>query len=234
MKATLRGFNMAASKRTHYQILGVSSNVTSEEIKRAYRKLAKEQHPDAREGHHESEEKRAATEEMMAINEAYSTLMDEAKRAQYDVKIGITKTIFVKPVFSSLDEDQEREKFLRKVFYPARSAMVRVLGSYKKHLKDLSADPYDDELLESFQTYVDKIESTLRRGSDAFARNATPRSLEAAVHMMKNAIAQAADGLEELRYFCMNYDYNHLSMAENLFRISHDLSRQSLELTKGK
>jgi hypothetical protein len=52
--------------------------------------------------------------------------------------------------------------------------------------------------------------------------------------MMRNAIAQAADGLEELRYFCMNYDYNHLTMAETLFRISRDLTNQSLNLTKGK
>lgn len=234
MEAKLRGVTMSSRKRTHYQILGVASNVSSEEIKRAYRKLAKEQHPDAMDGHHESEEKRAATEEMMAINEAYATLMDEAKRAKYDIRIGVAKITFVKPVFTSLDEDQERERFLQKVFYPARTNMVRVLNSYKKHLKDLSADPYDDELLESFQKYVDKIESTLRTGADAFSSTATPRSLEAAVTMMRYAIAQAADGLEELRYFCGNYDYNHLSMAENLFKIAFDLSKQSLDLTKGK
>jgi molecular chaperone DnaJ len=223
---------MAARKRNHYQVLGVESHVSADEIKRAYRQLAKEQHPDGTvQG---TDEHLAATEEMMKINEAYATLMDEAKRRDYDQKIGVAKTIFIKPVFTSEDEDVAREKFLRKVFFPSRTAIVKVLNSYGKHLRELSADPYDDELHDNFQKYVDKIEVALRNGAQALAENETPRSLQAAVLMMKNAIAQAADGLEELRYFCMNYDYNHLTLAESLFRISHDLTKQSLDLTKGK
>lgn len=224
---------MSARKRTHYQILGVKADVSADEIKRAYRKLAKEQHPDATHGHVESDEKKAATEEMMRINEAYATLIDSVKRAEYDSKIGVKPMIFVQPVFTSMDEDREREKFLRKIFHPARSAIVKCLGSYKKELRALSADLYDDRLVEDFTNYVNKLEDALRNGADAFSRNETPRSLEAAVHMMKYSIAQAADGLEELRYFCNNYDHNHLTMAENLFRIANDLSKQALDLTKG-
>lgn len=223
---------MAARKKNHYQVLGVDSHVSPDEIKRAYRKLAKEQHPDATAPG--TDEHLAATEEMMKINEAYATLMDDAKRRDYDYKIGVGKTIFIQPVFTSEAEDIQREKFLRKVFFPARTQIVKVLNSYGKHLRELSADPYDDELHDNFQKYVDQIEVTLRNGSEAFAENETPRSLQGAVLMMKNAIAQAADGLEELRYFCMNYDHNHLTMAETLFRISHDLTKQSLDLTKGK
>lgn len=225
---------MTARKRTHYQVLGVKADVSAAEIKRAYRKLAKEQHPDATSGQHESEEKRAATEEMMRINEAYATLMDAAKRAEYDVKIGIKQIVYIKPVFSSFDEDQEREKFLRAIFYPARSAIVKVLNAYNKELRELSADPYDDRLIEGFQDYVDRIEHALRNGAEAFAKTDCPRSLDAAVNMMKYAIAQAADGLEELRYFCGNYDHHHLTMAENLFRIAIDLTKQALDLTKGR
>jgi molecular chaperone DnaJ len=223
---------MSARKRNYYQVLGVESGVTSGEIKRAYRRLAKEQHPDATEGHLESDEKKAATEEMMRINEAYATLSDSTKRAEYDIKIGIKQTIYVKPVFTSLDEDREREKFLRATFHPNRSAIVRVLNTYQKELRELSADPYDDELMEAFQLYVDDLHEVLRKAADAFGQNSIPRSMEAAVQMMKYAIAQAADGLEELRYFCRNYDYTHLTLAENLFRIAHDLMKQSLALTK--
>jgi len=225
---------MSSRKRSYYDILGVGSNVSADTIKRAYRRLAKEQHPDALDAEHESEEKRVATEEMMVLNEAYSTLMDEKKRAEYDVKIGVAKTIYIKPVFSSVDEDQEREKFLRSIFFPVRTSMVKVLNAYKKQIHKLSADPYDDRLLEEFIEYVDKIESTLRKASHEFAYNETPQSLEGAVLMMKNSIAQAADGLEELRYFTKNYNHRHLTLAESLFRIAHDLTKQSLDLTKAK
>ena len=226
--------SMSARRRNHYQILGVTSDVSADEIKRAYRKLAKTQHPDAQ-AKVGTEEHSAATEEMMRINEAYETLMDSGKRAEYDRVIGLQRVRLRGPkqaVFTSVDEDAEREKFLRSIFTPARSAIVRALGAYKKQLRELSADPYDDRLIEQFQEYVDRLEDALRKGSDSLTRHPAPRSLEGAVHMMRYSIAQAADGLEELRYFCRNYDYNHLTMAENLFRISSDLSRQALELTK--
>lgn len=222
---------MAAKKLTHYQILGVANNVSREEIKRAYRELVKTQHPDTQ---HKNENGQA-TEDMMRLNEAYETLMDQVKRAAYDNKI--TRKLNIpkgKPTFTSVDEDRQREKFLRTIFHPARSTIGKALGNYGKEVRELSADPFDDELIQAFQEYLDDLERVLRKASDGFSRNEIPRTLEGAVLMMRNAIAQAADGLEEMRHYCNNYDYSHLTMAETLFRISVDLSRQALALTKGR
>jgi molecular chaperone DnaJ len=223
-------YTLMSGRKNHYQILGISSDVTPAEIKRAYRRLAKMQHPDAQGTNGAAE---AATEEMMRLNDAYETLMDADKRAEYDRRIGLgrLKGIF-KPVLDALDEDAEREKYLRLVFHPARSRVAKVLSRYKQQLRDLSADPYDDRLIEQFQVYLDGIEHALRKSSDALARNHAPRSMEAAIHMMRHSIAQAADGLEELRDFCMNYDYHHLTTAGSLFKIAGDLSKQAQELTK--
>jgi molecular chaperone DnaJ len=221
-------------KRNHYQILGIEADVTSQEIKRAYRRLAKIQHPDAQ-ASRGSDAHEAATEEMMRLNEAYETLMDKSKRAEYDRRIGVGKTGTggKRTQFTSFHEDAAREKFLRTVFHPARSAIVRALGGYKRQLRELSADPYDDLLVEQFQRYLEKLEDALRQGSNELTKNEAPRSLQAAVQTMRYAIAHAADGLEELGYFCSNYDYSHLSMAESLFRIATDQLRQSLDLSRG-
>lgn len=222
-----------ARKANHYQILGLSSDVTAAEIKRAYRKLAKTQHPDAQ-ATPGTDKHSAATEEMMRINEAYETLMDTARRAEYDHRIGVGRAGLKgkQTIYSSLDEDAEREKYMHKIFTPSRSAIVRVLGNYQKQIRELSADPFDDELIEKFEHFVDQIEDALRDASNAFTRNPPPRSLHGAVQMMRYSIAQAADGMEELRYFCKNFNDKHLTMAENLFRISSDLSKQALGLTK--
>ncbi|GAB3703038.1 molecular chaperone DnaJ [Amycolatopsis oliviviridis] len=61
-----------------YRELGVSSDATADEIKKAYRKLAKENHPDANAGNAEAEKK------FKAVSEAYGVLSDASKRKEYD------------------------------------------------------------------------------------------------------------------------------------------------------
>jgi molecular chaperone DnaJ len=66
------------SHKDYYQILGVSRNATEEEIKKAYRKLAFQYHPDRNPDNKEAEEK------FKEISEAYQVLSDPQKRAIYD------------------------------------------------------------------------------------------------------------------------------------------------------
>ncbi len=64
-----------ATKRDYYEILGISKSATAEEIKRAYRKLAMEHHPDKHGGD---------DAKFKELGEAYDTLKDPQKRAGYD------------------------------------------------------------------------------------------------------------------------------------------------------
>ena len=66
------------SKKDYYDVLGVSKTATADEIKKAYRKLARKYHPDVNQGNDE------AAEKFKECAEAYSVLSDEQKRAQYD------------------------------------------------------------------------------------------------------------------------------------------------------
>lgn len=66
------------SKRDYYEVLGVSKTATQDELKKAYRKLARKYHPDLNKDNPE------AAEKFKECNEAYSVLSDEQKRAQYD------------------------------------------------------------------------------------------------------------------------------------------------------
>lgn len=65
------------SKRDYYEVLGIDKGASKEEIKKAYRKLARKYHPDV-------SKEEDAEEKFKEVKEAYEVLSDENKRAQYD------------------------------------------------------------------------------------------------------------------------------------------------------
>ncbi|MBU0672257.1 MAG: molecular chaperone DnaJ [Candidatus Margulisbacteria bacterium] len=68
---------MPKSKRDYYEILGVNKNSSADEIKRAYRKLARQYHPDVN-------KEPGAEDKFKELNEAYQVISDPNKRSQYD------------------------------------------------------------------------------------------------------------------------------------------------------
>ncbi len=69
---------MADNKRDYYEVLGLSKGASDDEIKKSYRKLAKQYHPDLHPGDAEAEKN------FKEVNEAYSVLSDADKKAKYD------------------------------------------------------------------------------------------------------------------------------------------------------
>jgi len=107
--------------KTYYDILGVGKEATPEEIKKAYKVLAKKYHPDL------NPNNKAAAAKMAEVNEAYSVLGDEDARKKYDdLRAGTPNQDFVKrqpkrkaPVtaasFNMNDFESRFEQFFGKV-----------------------------------------------------------------------------------------------------------------------
>lgn len=224
-----------SKRENYYEVLGVSPEVNSDAIKKAFRQLVKKLHPDLEYSKQDADERVQAKEVMQKINQAYEILIDKRKRTAYDKTIGLRNVSMDRvrqQVNKAKNEEHLREVFLATVFHPKRRAIVKVLNQYKKKLTNLEADMYDEELLSDFSDYVDSIEHTLRDASNAFTESPPPESLEGSVTWMRHSIAQASDGLDELNYFRTNFDYDHLSMAGNLFKIALEHAAKAQQLIK--
>lgn len=66
------------SQKNYYETLGIPKTASSDEIKKAYKKMAMKYHPDRNKGSKDAEEK------FKSVNEAYQVLSDEKKKKNYD------------------------------------------------------------------------------------------------------------------------------------------------------
>lgn len=89
---------MNSMKKDYYEVLGLDRDCTAEEIKKAYRKLAMQYHPDVNNGNAESAEK------FKEISEAYAVLSNEEKRREYD-NFGFSSSLFDNFDTSSIFDD---------------------------------------------------------------------------------------------------------------------------------
>ncbi len=218
----------------HYQVLEISAFATFEEIKSAYRRLAKELHPDRNEnlGH-------AA---IARLNVAYEVLSDPLSRRAYDQQLNYTPA---GPVPSRAEREEtvqaahrkqrETEKssdelikdWLKKVYVPGIRLINQIIKPLKGQITELSADPFDDDLMGVFQAYLAGCRSDLDKAQQLFQSVPNPPSIGGIAAHFYYCLNQLGDGLDELDYFTQNYDETSLHTGYEMFRIASGLKREA-------
>ncbi|MGH1395606.1 MAG: J domain-containing protein [Trichormus sp.] len=212
----------------HYDTLKVSSNASQAEIKQAYRRLVKLFHPD-------SNQDTANHEEIIRINAAYEVLGDSQSRRNYDQKLrdesqklnnsrqqrtASAQKHYQTTRKSGKDADEQVEEWLRVVYHPVNRLLCNILNSLEEQIEELAADPFDDELLDEFQEYLQQCKADLKQAQTTFRSLPNPPSLARAAAHIYYSLSQVGDGLEELSYFPLNYDDRYLHTGQELFRIA--------------
>lgn len=214
-----------------YQVLGVKSTATQDEVKHAYRQLAKRFHPDS---HSET----ADHDRIAQVNAAYEVLSDRRRRQNYDqVRRGQSgppgRTVQShRPSQVSRDTDSHLHDWLQKVYGPVNRELAQVISQLKPEIAQLAADPFDDQLMEDFQAYLDDCRVILASAQLAFRSMPNPANMAGIAAHLYYCLNHLEDGVEELERFTSCYDDHYLNTGRELFRISAKLRCEAQEAIK--
>lgn len=216
----------------HYQILQVNTQATAQEIKQAYRKLAKLFHPDT---------KAASTndQEIIKINAAYEILSNPQTRRRYDqqLTLGVSyeslsnrqkRTAQASQEYSRRRQAKKRQEisyqqWLQAVYLASDRYIQKIINPLEIEIDNLSADPFDDELLADFQAYLENCRHYLQLAQQKFAAYPNPAQLARVAVNLYYCLNQIEDGIKELQYFVFNYDEHYLHTGQEIFRIADRL-----------
>ena len=218
----------------HYNILKVNPTATQAEIKQAYRRLVKVLHPD-------SNKETAGHEQIIRLNAAYEVLGDPQRRHYYDRELS-EKSQQPKPDIrqsyrkqeTGRDADEQMEQWLTKVYKPVNRMLTNILTPLKKEIDELSADPFDDELLGAFQNYLDTSRDFLKKAYGLFRSMPNPPNLAGVAAQFYYCLNHVSDGIEDLEMFTLNYDDHYLHTGQELFKIAGRLRREAQKELKIK
>ncbi|MEL6229667.1 MAG: DnaJ domain-containing protein [Cyanobacteria bacterium J06627_3] len=211
----------------HYQVLELSESATQSDIKQAYRRLAKQHHPDSRgdaPGDHE---------QIAQINAAYEVLGDPAARKRYDSRRVRSQNVsdigaqYQKQRRANKAADDSLTHWIRSVYNPVDRLIGKIIGPLKTEVRSLSADPFDDELMEAFQAYLEGCRESLEKAKQKFKSMPNPSQTAQVAANLYYCLNQLEDGIEEIERFTFTYDDSYLHTGQELFRISKQLRRDA-------
>ena len=224
----------------HYQTLQVNPQATQQEIKQAYRRLAKQFHPD-------SQRESKCCDRIIALNAAYEVLGDSKSRRLYDrqQQLGQTSDFFVSrqarnaAAQKQYQQYQQRraranpeisyQQWLREIYHPINSLVEKILQPLEIEIEQLSADPFDDELMGDFSSYLDTCNEYWQQAQQRLSSQPNPAQLGGVAANLYYCLNHIGDGIKELQWFTMNYNDQYLHTGQEIFRIAGKLHSQAQE-----
>ncbi len=219
----------------YYQILRVSQTATQQEIKQAYRRLAKQFHPDC-------QTKSANHEQIIQINAAYEVLSDGQTRRTYDLQLSgkfhhsfeqRQKRNAAAQKYYQQSRQQQRQadsaqfRWMQDVYFPLKTLISRILNPLEQEIENLSADPFDDGLMFVFENYLQTCRSYFEQAKLTLSSQPNPSKYAGMAANLYYCLNHISDGLEELERFTQTYDDYYLHTGKELFNLADRLNMKN-------
>ena len=218
-----------------YEELGLKKNATKSEIKSSYRSLVKQHHPDAG----------GEKERFLAIQNAWETLNDPIKKEQYDKNFFSASSPldslnenweekFNSKKNNSSIKDQELAIWIKEIYIPINRLISQIIKPLNKEIKELSADPYDDLLMENFCNYISLSQKKIEKVEKIYNKKLVPNSISALGLDLYHCFSQVKDALSEFDRYTQGYVDDYLFDGKEMIKEAKRIQSKMSEDKKKK
>ncbi len=222
-------------KKNLYAELGLDTNATKSEIKSSYRSLVKQHHPD----------KGGEKERFLAIQNAWEILNDPIKKEQYDRNFFSSTSSFDSlnenweekfnsKKYNSSIKDKEVETWIKEIYTPINRSISQIIKPFNKEIKELSADPYDEQLMENFCTYIILSQKKIEKVEKIYKKKIVPKSITTLGLNLYHCFSQVKDALSELDRYTKGYVDDYLFDGTEMIKEAKRIQSKMSEEKKNK
>ena len=202
-----------------YEELGLKENATQVEIKSSYRRLVKQHHPDAG----------GEKDRFLAIQNAWETLNDPFKKQQYDKNLfslnqtsNLNNKSWEENVntkkYSSTTKDNEIKNWIKNIYLPTNRFISQIIKPLSQEIKELSADPYDEELMDKFCSYISLSQKKIEKVDKLYKSISVPNSISSLGLDLYHCFSQVKDALSELDKYTQGYVDDYLFDGKEMMK----------------
>ena len=206
-------------KKDLYEELGLKRDATKNEIKSSYRSLVKKHHPDAG----------GDNDKFIAIQNAWEILNDPIKKENYDKQFFSSYTPsnelnenwekkFNSKKFNSSMKDREVETWMKEIYTPINRLISQIIKPLNNEIKELSGDPYDDELMENFCSYISNSQKKMKKVDQIYNKKLVPKSITALGLDLYHCFSQVKDALSEFDRYSQGYVDDYLFDGKQMIK----------------
>lgn len=195
-----------------YQILKVHPSAKLEEIKKAYRKLVKIHHPD----------KGGDSAVMLEINSAWEILKKKHKDLNFN-KVNNSKVYNqneYKRESNNYSNSEDIKKWFQNIYLPIDKLLGQIMNPLISKIRDLSADPYDQILMDSFCLYLEESKKKITKIKKIYTSIASPSIIRDFSLNLYHCLSHVEDGINELERYTMGYVDNYLHDGKAMIAIA--------------
>ena len=189
-------------RKDPYQILKVHPSAKLEEIKKAYRKLVKIHHPD----------KGGNAAVMLEVNSAWEILKKKHKDLNLN-KVNNSKLYTqneYKREANNHSKPEDLKKWFQNIYLPIDKLLGQIINPLGAKIRDLSADPYDEILMDSFCLYLEQSKNKITKIKKIYTSFACPSIIRDFSLDLYHCLSHVEDGINELERYTMGYVDNYL------------------------